>query len=204
MLVNGDKIVAKKNVRNVIEEGDICKVVNVDEDTITFAFGNGFVHKGVMTFDEYVEYFEKYVEKKSVTTVTQKLVEEIMLNSDIKIQTICDKCTIVACRLPNGFVIVESSASVDPNNYDEEIGVDICLDRIAEKIWELEGYKLQSELYEKLGTDECLYDCNECPCEGCKADEEYDEFEEDKCLDTDLDCDDCEDYDCPYNQRYYI
>ena len=45
-----------------------------------------------------------------------------------------------------GFVIVESSSCVDPINYSEVMGTSICIDRIKNKLWELEGYKLQNEL----------------------------------------------------------
>ena len=47
-------------------------------------------------------------------------------------------------KLKNGFVIVESSVCVDPKNFDIEIGREICGNRIKDKIWELEGYNLQT------------------------------------------------------------
>jgi hypothetical protein len=47
--------------------------------------------------------------------------------------------------LPNGFVIVQSSSCVDPANYDHELGTKICLERVEDKVWELEGYLLQSK-----------------------------------------------------------
>ena len=101
----------------------------------------------------------------------------------------------MACQLPNGFVIVESSSCASPENYDVDMGVDICIERIKNKIWELEGYKLQNELYEDGYNvlTECPYgcdDCEECPCEeDCDLEEDDDDFE---CWTTDLDCDDCE------------
>lgn len=80
-------------------------------------------------------------------TVTQEQIKEIMSNAEIKIQTVEGKTTIVHCVLPNGFVIVDSSSCVDPANYDEVIGSEICLKRIENKVWELEGYVLQNLLY---------------------------------------------------------
>ena len=35
------------------------------------------------------------------------------------------------------------SSCVDPKNYDEKIGKDICMGRIKNKIWELLGFLLQ-------------------------------------------------------------
>ncbi len=79
-------------------------------------------------------------------TVTKEHVEEILMNSKTIVNTVLDKCTVVTCQLPNGFIIVESSACVDPVNYNEILGTDICLERIRNKIWELEGYVLQSNV----------------------------------------------------------
>lgn len=79
-------------------------------------------------------------------TVTQKQIDQIFRDSEIDVKTIFDKCTVVSVKLPNGFVIVESCACVDPSNYDENLGKEICIERIKNKIWELEGYKLQNEL----------------------------------------------------------
>ena len=56
---------------------------------------------------------------------------------------------IVVCKLANGFVITESSGAVDPANYSEEIGKEVCMERIINKLWELEGYKLSCELYQR-------------------------------------------------------
>lgn len=79
-------------------------------------------------------------------TITSVEIYNILNNSLIDVQTVLGKCTVVTCQLPNGFVIVESSACVDPANYDEDLGKQICLKRIMNKVWELEGYCLQKEL----------------------------------------------------------
>jgi hypothetical protein len=81
-----------------------------------------------------------------MNSVTEPQVMDIFVKSKFDVKTIFKKCTVVTCQLPNGFIIVESSACVDPENYDEKLGYDICRERIINKIWELEGYKLQSEL----------------------------------------------------------
>lgn len=48
--------------------------------------------------------------------------------------------------MKNGFTIHETTTYVDPTNYNEEIGKDICLKRIEDKIWLLLGYALQEKL----------------------------------------------------------
>lgn len=81
-------------------------------------------------------------------TVTKQQIYELLAKSEIKVETVYDKVTVVNCKLPNGFVITEASGAVDPANYDEEIGKEICLSRIENKLWELEGYALSKKLYE--------------------------------------------------------
>lgn len=81
-------------------------------------------------------------------TVTQNKIDGILNRAEINVQTIFDKCTLVSVKLANGFVITESSACVDVANYNEEMGAEICLNRIKNKLWELEGYKLQCEVSE--------------------------------------------------------
>lgn len=78
----------------------------------------------------------------SEVSIGPKMVEEFI--SYYETQTHGDRTTVVYCVLRNGFTIVESSACVDPENYSEEIGKEICLGKIRDKIWELLGFMLQT------------------------------------------------------------
>jgi hypothetical protein len=190
MLNNGDKLIVVKKVAPFLNEGDVVEVTNVTDDgIISFAFGDSLMHMGVMNTAECESHFEKMEERVDVEipTITEEYIAEIMENSEFEVCTMFDKCTVVSCKLPNGFVIVESSACVSPENYNEELGTEICIDKITDRVWELEAYRLQQQLWgEEHGCDFC---CNEC--------EVFDECDE--CLYTDLDCDNCESYDCPFN-----
>lgn len=191
MLNIGDKLMVTKKVANFLNEGDIVKVTDVsDNDIISFAFGDRFMHMGVMNAAECESHFEKFVEEE-VPTITQEYIDEIMNNSSFDIKKVFDKCTVVACQLPNGFVVVESSACVNPEDYSEKMGIDVCMKKISNKIWELEAYRLQQWLWEESMDECCCEDCEECccDCEECS----------DECLYSDLDCDDCEDYECEFN-----
>jgi hypothetical protein len=79
-------------------------------------------------------------------TVTQEQINELYDKSEKEIWCVFNKTLVIACKLPNGFVIAESSSCVDPPNFNIEIGKGIIEERIKNKIWELEGYKLQSQL----------------------------------------------------------
>lgn len=80
-------------------------------------------------------------------TVTQQQIDRLIEEAKVDIQTAFGKTTIVSVQLKNGFVFVESSSCVEPANYNESMGADICLERIKNKLWELEGYLLQETLY---------------------------------------------------------
>lgn len=196
MLVKGDKLIVTKDVASFLKEGEIVEVICVDGDVISFKFGNG-MHKGVMNTAECEEHFEKYEEPtKIIARASQERIDYLIDNSEIKVDTIFDKCTIVSCKLPSGFVIVESSPCAAPEIYDEKIGIEICMKKIEEKLWELESYRIKEEVYayeeEYCDCDDCDMDCESCDC--CEDCEELDE-----CLDTDLDCDDCENQECLFN-----
>ena len=76
--------------------------------------------------------------------VTEEQIDAIMEGTDFSdLVAIHGKTTIVIAKLPNGFIIVESSSCVDPANYNHDLGVKLCKERIRDKLWMLEGYVLQ-------------------------------------------------------------
>ena len=80
--------------------------------------------------------------KTNAPSVSQKMVDDFV--KDVHVQTLGDKCTVVRAVLRNGFEIVESSACVSAENYDEKMGAEICLEKIKDKIWFLLGFLLQT------------------------------------------------------------
>lgn len=95
----------------------------------------------------------------SKNKVTEEQINAIMEASEIKAETQFEKVTVVTCKLPNGFVIVEASGAVDKKNYSFSLGKEICLNKIKDKIWAFEGYKLASEMLMRASVkcveDEC-------------------------------------------------
>ena len=79
-------------------------------------------------------------------SVTVEDIDHIMGSSAVATSKLGQKTTVVCVTLPNGFEMVASSSCVDPANYNHQVGVDICLNRIRDRIWELEGYVLQTDL----------------------------------------------------------
>ena len=121
------------------------------------------------------ECFDKYEDPKPKNNLETKVpvsrINWIMDNSEFEVSTIFDTCTLVTCKLPNGFVLVERSACVDPDNYSETIGEEICRKKIKDKIWELEGYMLQDKVYNANLNDDSIKYCEDncCNCYGSTA-----------------------------------
>jgi len=79
---------------------------------------------------------------KTNCSISQQMVDDFIKETEVI--TMGVKNTVVRAVLVNGFEIVESSACVDPANYDEQIGKEICLEKIKDKIWFLLGFLLQT------------------------------------------------------------
>lgn len=112
---------------------------------------NGYM---VKYSDDYISWSPKEVFEKSYlkvddnpnlptgVSIGQKMVDDFIV--DYEVFTKKDKITIVIAVLKNGFTIVESSACVDPENYDEKIGAEICKERIKNQVWNHLGFLLQT------------------------------------------------------------
>lgn len=152
---------------------------------------NLFVSQSILKeYFEKVTFNEEVDEEDEPISVSSEYIDKLIDNSNISVSTAFDKCTVVACKLPSGFVIVESSACIDPRNYDEKLGVDICMKRIKDRVWEMEAYKMQTELWEdKIAFKDGNIDKEEyCKiaksCEDCKA-----------CMDNGGYCHECDEED---------
>ena len=189
MLVKGDKIILKEKMGMFDNIGEVCEVVGVSDDgVVSFRFGG--VHMGCMSVDEFEKYFEKYEEPKYEECCdcdcdcdeccerdeNYEHLLDIMDNAEYTAFKVFDRCVVVACKLPNGFIIVESSACVDLDDYDVNYAIENCIDRIENKVRTMEAYKRCDEMN--------------------WFEEDYEN--EDNCTSNDLDCDDCDDEDCPY------
>lgn len=77
--------------------------------------------------------------------VSKEHIDKILAMSKFSVSKVGEKTCVVVCTLPNGFEITATSACVDPNDFSAVIGADICKLKIKDKLWELEGYRKQTE-----------------------------------------------------------
>ena len=78
-------------------------------------------------------------------SISQEMVDDFI--REVHTETKGDKCTVVRAVLKNGFEIVESSACVSAENYDEKLGQNICLEKIEDKVWMFLGFLLQTAVH---------------------------------------------------------
>lgn len=82
--------------------------------------------------------------------VTEEEVKENMQDVICNTAIEFDKpVTYITVRMKNGFTLRESTTCVDPANYSEEIGKQICLEKIKDRVWFLLGYALQDKVYKE-------------------------------------------------------
>ena len=79
--------------------------------------------------------------------LVQEDIEKLIQGCKVNVATVFEKVTVVSVQLESGFVITESSGAVSPKNYDKDLGYEICIRRIIDRLWELEGYVLQKSIY---------------------------------------------------------
>jgi hypothetical protein len=80
-------------------------------------------------------------------TVVQTDIDDILSRAKVEVTKLGEKTCCVHVRLANGFEMTETAACVDPANYSESIGRSIGMKRIADRLWQLEGWRLQCRLF---------------------------------------------------------
>lgn len=83
--------------------------------------------------------------RTTAPSISQHMVDDFIKETEVI--TMGDKTTVVRAVLRNGFEIVESSACVSAENYDEAYGAEICMDHIKNKVWMLLGFLLQTAVH---------------------------------------------------------
>lgn len=76
-------------------------------------------------------------------SITPELVKFFVKNTEVTTERIYRKLnTVLKYELVNGFVGIETSSCVDEKNYSAEIGEQILLERLYDKIWFGLGFAL--------------------------------------------------------------
>lgn len=84
-----------------------------------------------------------YLPIEKDNSLTQNDIDNMVASSEIHVDTIGEKTTLVRVVLPTGFELVEASVFVDLANYSEQVGAEICMEKIKDRLWFLMGFTLQ-------------------------------------------------------------
>jgi hypothetical protein len=87
------------------------------------------------------------------TTEYRKAVALSDMMSKIKrtVYTVLPDTTTTVCQIfmENGYVVLGTSACVDPNNFSAATGEKYAFEDAVNKLWPLEGYLLAEEIYQR-------------------------------------------------------
>lgn len=92
---------------------------------------------------------EKDIQAKSLNAprLTPESIDAVIVSTTYTILP-SGKVMICELTLANGFTVRGDAAVVSKENFNQEIGEKISFKNARDKIWELEGYLLQSKLKE--------------------------------------------------------
>lgn len=80
-------------------------------------------------------------------TVTKAQIDSLLEASTKEFAFFDGTMTIAVVKLPCGFKVTGQSSCVDPANFKEEDGKKYALEKVEDKLWELEGYRLSNDIY---------------------------------------------------------
>ena len=80
--------------------------------------------------------------------VDRQKILDLIESGDTEVWHPFDTTTVVAIKLPNGFVVHGASSCLDPGSYDPVIGANIATEKIIDKLTTLEAYSFLEETNE--------------------------------------------------------
>ena len=82
--------------------------------------------------------------------IPEQVIDRLMEDSDYEVYDCFGSCTVVVMKMPNGYVLVESSGCINPEQYDRELGIKYCKEALKRRAWQLEGYRRKHEYHETV------------------------------------------------------
>ena len=137
------------HITNVTDNHIVYDLEGTKEESI---YGkNTYILNSIWLDDNWEDYENLINPKKNKrkTRIDKEDIDKILSETKIKVHKYGNKTTVLEAGLPNGFEIVVSYSSDNSNNYNSTTGEKVCMDKLISKIFELERYRLQSELSKK-------------------------------------------------------
>ena len=90
------------------------------------------------------EAFEaSHLELKNPTTISQEDLDLFIGPNALGSMKLGEKTTMVEMAVRTGFVMHETSSCVEPENYDHDMGCQICVEKLKDRLWPMLGFVLQ-------------------------------------------------------------
>lgn len=84
-----------------------------------------------------------HLEIQNATTISPEDLDLFIGPNALGSMKLGDKTTMVEMNPRTGFVMYETSSCVDPANYDHEMGCNICVEKLKDRLWPMLGFVLQ-------------------------------------------------------------
>lgn len=75
--------------------------------------------------------------------ITEKHIKSLLDNAETQEVVFWNKELVVSFKLESGFTVLGRGVCVDPANFNLEVGRKVARENAENKLWELEGYRLQ-------------------------------------------------------------
>ena len=90
------------------------------------------------------EAFEaSHLELKNPSTISPEDLDLFIGPNALGSMKLGEKTTMVEMAVRTGFVMHETSSCVEPENYDHDLGCQICVEKLKDRLWPMLGFVLQ-------------------------------------------------------------
>lgn len=83
---------------------------------------------------------------EQITKLTPEIIEGLIAGEEYLTPEFTPTMTVCVLTLRNGFAVLGYSDVVIPSTFDAKRGREVAREKAKQKIWELEGYALKSQL----------------------------------------------------------
>lgn len=161
-----EKVEQDEKVKIPVTSNDKSKMTRFEKDVL-----NDNVRHDNIKYETKDE--NKLVEEQhdDIPVITEDDVATLIEQSEIVTDRIYSDYMVVTCRLPNGYALSET---FDLDGMDEDTGIEWCVNKIADRVFELESYRLKANAYddgwfenedEDMSCEDCSvrFDCVDSP-----------------------------------------
>jgi len=85
-------------------------------------------------------------DSETYMAATEYNAEALISQSQLDVHTPHEKTLILTAKLPNGYEVTVSSSTVDPVDFDDDVGMDVCMEKLKDKVIDLLAFQQHGTL----------------------------------------------------------